>query len=45
MTAVHHREGDSGVKCKFGRFGSSPAIYLNSSTVRCVTPKINDEVI
>jgi hypothetical protein len=35
---------DAGVKCRFGRFGVTPATYINSSTVRCVTPHIKDDV-
>ncbi len=44
MVPMSRRIPDSGVKCSFGRFGSTPAIYLNSTTVRCVTPNIKDEV-
>jgi len=35
---------DTGVKCKFGRFGITPAVYINSTTVRCVTPNIKQDV-
>lgn len=34
-------ESDSyGIKCKFGRFGSSVATYINSTTILCLTPSI-----
>ena len=30
------------VKCKFGRFGSSPATYLNKTHILCLTPNIRE---
>lgn len=32
-----------GPKCKFGRFGSSPATYVNATTILCLTPNINED--
>jgi len=29
-----------GLKCKFGRFGSTSATYLNKTTILCLTPNI-----
>jgi len=31
-----------GIKCKFGRFGSSPATYINRTTILCLTPNIRE---
>jgi len=33
----------SSIKCKFGRFGESIAVYLNETHVKCVTPSIPEE--
>jgi len=30
------------LKCKFGRFGSSPATYLNKTHILCLTPNIRE---
>ena len=32
-----------GLMCKFGRFGSTPAMYINETLVKCVTPSIDDD--
>lgn len=32
-----------GIKCKFGRFGQSPATYINKTTILCLTPNIADD--
>jgi len=32
-----------GIKCKFGRFGTSPATYINSTTILCLTPNIQQD--
>jgi hypothetical protein len=32
----------SPIKCRFGRFGESSAVYLNSTCIKCTTPPIND---
>lgn len=32
-----------GLKCKFGRFGVTPATYLNKTTILCLTPTIEDD--
>ena len=31
-----------GIKCKFGRFGSAPATYINKTTVLCLTPNTRE---
>ena len=33
---------DYGIQCKFGRFGHSPGTLVNSTTVKCVTPNVQD---
>ena len=33
------------IKCRFGRFGTSPAIYVNRTLIKCITPKIEDVII
>lgn len=32
-----------GIKCKFGRFGSSTGTYVNQTTILCLTPNIADD--
>jgi hypothetical protein len=32
-----------GLKCKFGRFGSSSGTYVNQTTILCLTPNINED--
>jgi hypothetical protein len=32
-----------GIKCKFGRFGSSTGTYVNQTTILCLTPNIQDD--
>jgi hypothetical protein len=32
-----------GLKCRFGRFGSSPAQFINETTILCLTPNIQDD--
>lgn len=32
-----------GPKCKFGRFGTSPATYINQTTILCLTPTIQED--
>ncbi len=34
---------ETGIKCSFGRFGVTTGVYLNSSTIRCVTPNIKED--
>jgi len=29
--------------CQFGRFGSTQAIYINETMIKCVTPAVDDE--
>jgi len=31
-----------GLKCKFGRFGSAPATYMNKTHILCLTPNIRE---
>lgn len=31
-----------GIRCKFGRFGTSPATYVNKTTMLCLTPNIKE---
>jgi len=31
-----------GIKCKFGRFGSSSATYINKTTILCLTPNTRE---
>jgi len=33
----------SSIKCKFGRFGESVAVFLNETAVKCVTPSIPED--
>jgi hypothetical protein len=35
-------QGPSSVKCAFGKFGSSLGMYINSTTVLCLSPTISD---
>lgn len=35
-------QGPGGVKCVFGKFGSSLGMYINSTTVLCLSPTISD---
>lgn len=30
------------MKCKFGRFGSAPATYMNKTHILCLTPNIRE---
>lgn len=32
-----------GLKCKFGRFGISPATYINRTTLLCLSPNIQED--
>lgn len=31
-----------GIKCRFGRFGSSSATYINRTTILCLTPNTRE---
>ena len=31
------------IKCKFGRFGSTSATYINKTTILCLTPSISED--
>lgn len=33
---------DYGIFCKFGKYGSTPGVMVNSTLVKCVTPTIQD---
>eukprot|EP00831_Metopus_contortus_P041522 TRINITY_DN3258_c0_g1_i3.p1 TRINITY_DN3258_c0_g1~~TRINITY_DN3258_c0_g1_i3.p1 ORF type:complete len:283 (-),score=26.69 TRINITY_DN3258_c0_g1_i3:303-1151(-) len=33
---------ETGIRCSFGRFGTTPGVYLNETTIRCVTPVVRD---
>ena len=33
----------SGITCQFGRFGETQAIYINQTTIKCVTPVFEDD--
>jgi len=37
------KEEEYSLKCKFGRFGSAPAQFINSTTILCLTPSISDD--
>lgn len=32
-----------GIKCKFGRFGTTSATFINMTTILCLTPNIEDD--
>lgn len=31
------------IKCRFGRFGVSSAVVINSTSLKCVSPSVTDE--
>lgn len=31
------------IRCKFGRFGETIGVYVNSTNVRCFSPSVNDD--
>lgn len=33
------------IKCRFGRFGTSSAIYVNRTMIKCITPRIEDVLL
>jgi len=35
--------GQYGIECKFGRFGIGVGMYVNSTTIKCVTPSVSDD--
>ena len=35
--------GPYGIECKFGRFGTSIGMYVNKTTIKCVTPTVQDD--
>lgn len=34
---------DNAIKCMFGRFGETVAVYINETTVKCFTPSVPDD--
>lgn len=32
----------SPLKCKFGRFGETQGVFINSTTIRCTTPATDE---
>lgn len=32
--------GQYGIECKFGRFGIGMGMYVNKTTIKCVTPSV-----
>ena len=35
--------GQYGIECKFGRFGIGLGLFVNKTTVKCVTPSVQDD--
>lgn len=35
--------GQYGIECKFGRFGIGVGMYVNKTTIKCVTPSVSDD--
>jgi hypothetical protein len=35
--------GAYGIECKFGRFGIGMGMYVNKTTIKCVTPSVSDD--
>jgi hypothetical protein len=35
--------GQYGIECKFGRFGVGLGMYVNKTTIKCVTPSVSDD--
>lgn len=31
------------IKCSFGRFGETPAVFYNETTIKCLTPSVPDD--
>ena len=36
-------DSEYSITCKFGRFGTSPGILVNSTLVKCITPNIEED--
>lgn len=32
--------GQYGIECKFGRFGTSMGMYVNKTVIKCMTPSV-----
>jgi len=43
IAPVSSLDVETGIKCSFGRFGETTGVYLNSTTIRCITPNIKDD--
>jgi hypothetical protein len=35
--------GQYGIECKFGRFGHGMGMYINKTTIKCMTPSVQDD--
>lgn len=35
--------GQYGIECKFGRFGVGLGMFVNKTTIKCVTPSISED--
>ena len=35
--------GQYGIECKFGRFGTGFGMYVNKTTIKCLTPSVTDD--
>ena len=38
------QSGEFSITCRFGRFGQTQGIWMNSSVIKCFTPTNNDEI-
>ena len=36
-------QGMGGMRCRFGRFGDTMAVFVNSTAIKCVTPSVPDD--
>jgi hypothetical protein len=32
-----------GIQCSFGEFGLSPGVFINKTTIMCLTPRVNED--
>lgn len=32
-----------GITCQFGRFGETQAVYVNQTTIKCISPAVEDD--
>ena len=35
--------GQYGIECRFGRFGIGVGMYVNRTTIKCITPSVQDD--